>query len=180
MLFRKSVTNQSAFDSCNAQKMIDLAHAESVKSLGFSGSDMTRSPKLLWSYCGSFRCLNRGGYTNCLGSMIFWLPLANAHPKPVLSPQGLAVIGQIPLMPIRRFSERFQTWIKNDQQPSVTFNDHNKNRKRTEWEETIEYHWIQLNTIAPPKKYWFGFYHKGAKANSRRGWLEGQGFPGLS
>lgn len=42
MLFRKSVTNQSAFDSCNAQKTIDLAHAENVKSLGFLGSDMTR------------------------------------------------------------------------------------------------------------------------------------------
>ena len=31
---RKSVTNQSTFDSCNAQKLTDLTHAENVKQLG--------------------------------------------------------------------------------------------------------------------------------------------------
>lgn len=73
----------------------------------------------------------------------------------MLSSQGLAVIGQIPLVPIRRFSERFQTWIKNDQQPSVMKNDHNKNRKRTEWAKrhrNSEYHWIQFNTNKPCTK----------------------------
>ena len=31
---RKSVTNQSAFDSCNAMKTADMAHAETIKRLG--------------------------------------------------------------------------------------------------------------------------------------------------
>ena len=35
---RKSVTNQSAFVSCNAMKTADMAHAETIKRFGRVGS----------------------------------------------------------------------------------------------------------------------------------------------
>lgn len=34
---RKSVTNQSAYDSCNAMKLTDMAHAETIKQLDWLG-----------------------------------------------------------------------------------------------------------------------------------------------
>jgi len=57
---QKSVTNQSAFDSCNAQKAIDLAHAENVKI----GSNWTDTTGAYQTCQGEFEAMNTT-YTSC-------------------------------------------------------------------------------------------------------------------